>query len=905
MITIRQLKEEYPQYAHIPDVELAEKLYDKYYDGKIEKNNFFQKVFPNIAEQKQTTADQQIIPRGTIGVTGFIDPNTELNNIITKQNIDYKPSVKDIAIQSGVGVSEGASANARFATSLGYNQEQKALAVKNVLSKLYNQDIEVRIGSNTGELEFFNPETKNYELVNKPGVDLGDFTGMGGDAMVILPDIAATIAGTVYSGGNLPVGITAGALTAGVMEYTRYKLGQTLYNINEDVSDKELLNKAFIAAGVSAGSATLGVGAVKIIKGTANIIKGRFLKGNDIADAAVKDEIAKADVVADSINKTLDKAKINSNLKFTLAQSVDDADMLAAQAQFENINKLGYMSEFKTFNKEQAKALNDYFAFLKSGFNTSSGKPISEFNAGKLIQEVITKRNAPLVKELIEKQNQAENILEKAIVRLPDGSKKETGVAIRSAIDDVAKLYKKNVKVAADNLATAANLGTVGTDIIKNTVLKLSDKAKDNLLKMADVDAILKKDILDSNTLSPSTLRNTLSTLNSKIRDLETGAAAGETVDVGILKTLVKSINKQLRKDAPKEFLDQLDNFNKLVITNKQKLNNELISRITRVDNNKLKIFGDEDIFDLTFKKGLKSKLAAEQLHEVIKNSPDAMSAYKNSIFDFYKKKVIKNNVPNLNAHKQFLKDYDAPLKMFFNNVDYNKISKIGGFKKLLDEKTALRDNTIKAIEKSFEGKLEKLTPQELVNKIYKPNNINEILELKKILAKDPDVYKAFQRSVLTDLNESSLKMSDKLGIRVIDSRTFDKYLNGGGGERGYKVALKEIFNVDFVKNLDLLNNALKITARKAPARGEGVYGSAFSDIIRAKLGQFTLLGRLFTASRRVYAKAAERVMANALLNPSSLKELIELRKLKPSTERAAVILSKLGGSIFIVDNQE
>ena len=85
----------------------------------------------------------------------------------------------------------------------------------------------------------------------------------------------------------------------------------------------------------------------------------------------------------------------------------------------------------------------------------------------------------------------------------------------------------------------------------------------------------------------------------------------------------------------------------------------------------------------------------------------------------FIKKKVIKNNVPNLNTHKQFLKDYDAPLKMFFNNVDYNKISKIGGFKKLLDEKTALRDNTIKAIEKSFEVKLEKLTPQELVNKIY------------------------------------------------------------------------------------------------------------------------------------------------------------------------------------------
>jgi len=40
--------------------------------------------------------------------------------------------------------------------------------------------------------------------------------------------------------------------------------------------------------------------------------------------------------------------------------------------------------------------------------------------------------------------------------------------------------------------------------------------------------------------------------------------------------------------------------------------------------------------------------------------------------------------------------------------------------------------------------------------------------------------------------------------------------------------------------------------------------------------------------------------MANALLDPQSLKELIELRKLKPNTTKATAILSKLGGSIFI-----
>ena len=80
------------------------------------------------------------------------------------------------------------------------------------------------------------------------------------------------------------------------------------------------------------------------------------------------------------------------------------------------------------------------------------------------------------------------------------------------------------------------------------------------------------------------------------------------------------------------------------------------------------------------------------------------------------------------------------------------------------------------------------------------------------------------------------------------------------------------------------------------------MWGSAFSDIIRARLGQFTLPGRLFTAARRIYKKGSERVIGNALLNPTSLKELVELRKLKPNSKKAAEILGKLGGYIFVRD---
>ena len=81
--------------------------------------------------------------------------------------------------------------------------------------------------------------------------------------------------------------------------------------------------------------------------------------------------------------------------------------------------------------------------------------------------------------------------------------------------------------------------------------------------------------------------------------------------------------------------------------------------------------------------------------------------------------------------------------------------------------------------------------------------------------------------------------------------------------------------------------------------------GNALTDIIRARLGQFTFAGRLFTAGRRIYKSAAERIMANALLDPQSLKELVKLRYLKSSDKEAIAILSKLGGSIFIKDNFE
>ena len=110
----------------------------------------------------------------------------------------------------------------------------------------------------------------------------------------------------------------------------------------------------------------------------------------------------------------------------------------------------------------------------------------------------------------------------------------------------------------------------------------------------------------------------------------------------------------------------------------------------------------DEDVFVTTFKKGIGSGQKAQAVFDVIKETPDAMKAYKDSIYEFYKSKVLKDGVPNLTKHKQFIKDYEPALKVFFSETDFTKLNRIGGLKKQLDDLTKLRKETSRQTFKIF-----------------------------------------------------------------------------------------------------------------------------------------------------------------------------------------------------------
>ena len=916
ILSIEEYKEQNPESANIPDMELADALYKKH-KGKINETDFYKKMFPKIAaERAEEVADEDIA-------------DTSLESI--DMSPAFRPTVEELAGKSGVSLNDPASGKARALASLGYNQEQRILAIKQTLSTAYGQNIDVRVGPSTGELEYYNPEKKQYALVDQPRMEWEDFADLSGDAMVIIPDIAATIGVGILTGGA--GGITAGAAAAMAGEYARLKLGQK-YGINKDMTDEQLWKSIKTTGAISFGAGVFGLGAIKTIKGINNMIKGRVVP-DDVLSSLDDVMVKESDAVAKTINDALDTAKINSKLKYTLAEALDDPDLLATQAAFENVKRLGYVNEFRTFGRKQADALNNYFKILKSGFDTvpmknvtpigpegpvvktigerisgvstdASAKIPSTYDAGVLIQKVIKEDQNPIIKNIIKKQQQSEELLTKSVFNLPDGSVKTTGVETRSIINDLGKKYKIAVKEAGDSLDEAAGVKVINTDVIAKTIKTLSEKEKMNLINIAKVEGIFKKKVFDNiinpeGKISLASARETISTLSKLIRDKEIGSVTGEAIDVGRLKFLKSAFIEQVKKNAGKHYVDELENFNNLVIKNKQLLNNETISKLTSIENGILKV-ADEDVFLSTFKKGIGSGKTAKEVYDVIRQSPDALNAYKNSIYELYKTKVLTNGVPNLTKHNAFIKSYEAPLKQFFNATEFSKISRIGGLQKIIENNAKIATQTQDKLFKSFAGRLENGSPQDIFKKIYAPNRIGEIIELKKILIKNPEIYKAFQRNVLSDLNESVMtSTANRLGIKTIDAKSFDVYLNGKGGEKGYRAALEQIFGKEYVKNLDILNSALQISARKPPSRAaEGVVGNFFTDIVRARVGQFTTAGRMFTAARRIFSSTSNRVIKNALLNPQSLKELIELKNLKPSSKRAAIILHKLGGDIFL-----
>ncbi|TDX21882.1 hypothetical protein DFO67_1321 [Modicisalibacter xianhensis] len=192
------------------------------------------------------------LQRGGAGILG-----TEAGTFTAEAKGEEKPVTREeLAGRTGVDVSTGAPARVRFGAStsagrglFGGDPRINERNVAKLLADSYGTDVPVRTGPVSQELEYQNPETGQWTLVDEAGITGRDFADFAGDVPVVAGSIAGAAAGGAAGSLGGPLSLAAGtiggeALGAGAGEYLRQKIGQWAYDTNEGVSEGQMIGSA-------------------------------------------------------------------------------------------------------------------------------------------------------------------------------------------------------------------------------------------------------------------------------------------------------------------------------------------------------------------------------------------------------------------------------------------------------------------------------------------------------------------------------------------------------------------------------------------------------------------------------------------------------------------------------------
>ena len=819
-------------------------------------------------------------------------------NIVTLNVPDKEYSLKEIAEIRGINPDTDVNlAEVGFAQALARDDVNKAMAAKEVLNRYFDEDIPIRMGEETEELEFLNPNTGKYELLNAYGLDAGDLAKFGTYGAFILPEIAATVVTTgIFPGSS----IAASAASSAALETLRLIAGHEIYGINKtEKGFKDYLqNEGKDIAVINAALTATGYTVPKLYRMFKDL--RRFGKINASEFGGRIGSAEDAFKLAEKINDRLVALGTKPKLKFTLGQAGDDPELLALQNAYESNPKYGVKKIFDDFNEEQADALNTYMNLMAKEYNFQglSGKDnILSDEIGQKIQQKIIERLSPKQKFLVKQLENAETDLTNAIIKFPDGSTKEAGTQIRNVIDGLYDDFEQSYTDKYTALFKTGGGRKIDTDIIKTAVKELNQRQKNTLFKKyPEIKTFFETP--KGKKININTLKNTLSDLRRFDRDISKGKIPIEGSPVeGAVSKLIGSIKNQFKESLGeddiwyREFL-KLD---KAYAKNKD-LYKGVISKLMSTKNGRL-VIANEDVFKQTFKKGNGQIQRIDDIYEILKKKPSAITTYKEQILGAYKQAVDPNTTGKINlvAHQKFLNDYQYALEKFFGGKSgFKQIENIGELAKKVETATLKRDKVLKQLGKSTEGKIESMDPDKIFAFLYNNKSPTTLNKVMAIIKQDESLLNAFQTVAKDDL---LFKVTDNRNNFVFDK--FADYLKNNNQ------ILTRTFadNPKFLTDLKLMRDALEITTRKSAQKTIGKAETALNDVIRARLGQFTVAGRTFTALKKIVRSDVDKQLAQIITDPKRLEDLIKLKNVKKDSKAAKQIITRLFG-YYIFDER-
>ena len=700
--------------------------------------------------------------------------------------------------------------------SLAWSDEDRRTAFEQSLSAEYGRPVPVEVGPGTGALEYLDPDTGRFALVEPPNKGLlNDIAGAAGGSIVMVPELmTGALAGLVMKSPALvSLGGGGGAF---VGEVSRLLLGQAL-GINKDMRVRDAAWEGLKAASWSAAAGMVPEKLLQLTQFMANAFRGDAVKYVARAGERLSVSVEDAAALQDQINSVIGAERMrigarnadlppalrtdepeNRRFALTLGEATGDADLLAFQDAMKRSAR--YQARFGEFDKERQDAARQFYEAISQPFQRGSLDPTVTLERTQQIARTRLGYEARRVTEPLQRyEADAANALN-SVDRFPMYA---LGDVARNVGDVEYGTFVQRAAELANNLRTVAgNARFVQNTNASEAWTKLSKDARNIIIPA------LKRDAKKRQMISPMTHQNeegeaVLNRLYDPDAKLSFGQAWGtisrlkevlreggqSDMDVGALKKIVGAMEKDLDASmATTEMGPVYRDFTSWYRREKQRLNEGVVGQILQREGGPggRFTFASEQafrtVFPATGPRGGYGLTPTREFMDLIKNDPQAIDAFRGAIADDWRNYVVRDGRVDKARHADWLAQHREQLGLQFPGLapqerralggfgvteprnageslftaeEMRQIGRAEGFERMLQNRQEKAKEVLEGLKKSFGAELTSLdNPGQLLQLVRKDLDAYKAKDLMKLLDKTPDVRRSFQAFYLRDMRE-------------------------------------------------------------------------------------------------------------------------------------------------------
>lgn len=889
-------------------------------------------------------AEEQAVPVDTspIEIDRTVRPKTSVFSQLPVPS-EFERQEDDpmvVAASAGVDFRTGAPGG-HFVAGFAIDEENERLAYSQALNANSNTVVRTRVGPQTGKIEYLNPQTQRWTLVNPLGPGKEDMKRSVGPVITMGLEglfVAGAVGVGAVSGGAGSVALfAAGTASSAVLaESVRLWMGHEM-GVNQNVSVTD----------VGAHLATIGaIGAGAGLAGEAGVRTGiAFYKwlGLDVSTRQLVREFGMDLGEAIRLQEAINRKVVGAEFQFRLGQASNVEDILAVEKMMEkNVVTSQMMNEGRN---KQMNALRAYFDLINEPYITASRG--SKYAAGKGIKEAAGKpvmagtREADLLVDVKEAE------LTRLVDSLHDAPGENLGTPLRGFLQKQTDELDQWADDVVDEFSAAVGDSVVVRPTQTAELLaSLDKKARDALLphqkkelvsiigdrEVAQVDGDPRM-VMDEgglfrweeqadevvlglrnpdSDLSVDQIWNALKSLKRMQR--RAGSPGSEPMDTAVLNQLIDSLQTDLRvalRQADPTLEHTYDQFITKYATETNRLKRGVIGEIMDVNpQTKRPYIEDPRVFDQLFAKQRGLVDPAQQLHDSINMNPELMQRTREAMARHWKDTVFASGKFNARAQKKWLDDYGPAARLFMNDDEMKAIIQVGDVVGEIEKRVALRKSMYDEINASFEGQ------------IYNRGNASLLLNDMMVKGEHEFAEKTMQILRKYGDDETIRMVRDATRRRVVKDLTLPRGPDGYEfsrdafnkllyGEESYLENLRVIMGDQYVDDLMVIGDSFRMMSREStsqfnPSGTAAVSANrAIMDLTRAYVGLFTRAGRVVTAANRIRGRAANQLLVNALANPGDLRTLVSLAEVKPFDPRWVRYLGSVGATGLLLSENE